>query len=129
MGRALLGQLVYAVAHALLPLARLEGAAVSTQTTDDLGHAAGAAEVRPETRQSVIDDVRVRVIEPRQHGGAPEVDHPGARPAPTHDLGTAGCHHLAGGDREVAVRREAIAPQRANATTSQDQSSFHATLK
>ncbi len=129
MGRALLGQLVHAVAHALLPLARFEPAAVSTQTTDDLGHAARAAEVRPETRQTVIDDVRVRVVETRQHGGAPEVDHTSARPAQRHDLGSADCSDSTGGDRKVALHDEAGAPQRANAATSQDQSSFHATLK
>ncbi len=129
MGRPLLGQLVDAVAHALLPLARLERAAMSSKAVDDLGDAAGSAEVRAETRQTVIDDVRVRVVEAGKHGGAPEVDHPGPRPAQTHDLGSAGRHHPAGGDREVAVRGEAVAPQRANATTRQDQSRSHWTLK
>jgi hypothetical protein len=71
----------------------------------------------------------VGVVETRQHASAAEVDHTGARPAQRHHLGSADCSDSAGGDRKVALHDEAGAPQRANAASSQDQSSFHATLK
>src|SRR5712692_3221281 len=102
---------------------------MSPQAFDDVGDAARAAQVGSESCQAVIDDVRVRVVETRQHGPALEVDHPRARPAQRHDFGSAGSSHPAGRDREVTVSREATPPERADAATGEDQCSLHGGTK
>src|SRR5437016_9669794 len=81
--RSLLGQLGRAIAHTLLPLAGGEALAVDAETLLDVRNADRAAEVRPESRQAVVDDVSVSVIESRQHGRSVEVDHGSAWPAQT----------------------------------------------
>src|ERR1700686_2853559 len=103
---AALGQLVGAIAHALLPLPPREGSPVLPQSVGDLGHAARAAEVGAESRESVVDDMCVRVVEPGQHSSAGKVDHLCLRAAQAHELGFADGDDTPAGDRQVAVRLE-----------------------
>src|SRR5260370_11115142 len=118
-----------AVTHHWVTFGGLERAAASPQPVDDLGDAARAAEVGTESRQAVINDVRMRVIEARQHGPAVEVDHAGPRPTQGHDLGSADGSHPTAGDRKVRVSREAGPPESADAATGKDQFSPHRDTK
>src|ERR1700694_187089 len=74
MRLAALDELVCAIARALLPLAPSECLSVRPQAIGDLGHAPRAAEVGAESREAVVHNARVRVVESGQHGGAGEVD-------------------------------------------------------
>ncbi len=129
MRRSLLDQLCRSIAHPLLPFAVLQAAPVIAQARDDLGHAARAAQVGAEPRQAVIDDVRMRVIESRQHRSPFELDDPRTRAAQTHHFVTAGCDHDPAGDGKVAVSGKTGAPQRPHNATGKDQISVHAEPK
>src|SRR5260370_33316788 len=118
-----------AVTHHWVTFGGLERAAASPQPVDALGDAARAAGVGTESRRAVIDDVRMRVIEARQHGPAVEVDHAGPRPTQGHDLGSADASHPAGGDRKVRVSREASPPERSDAAMGKDQVNPHGDTK
>src|SRR6266853_1536281 len=85
----LLSQLARAVAHALLPFARLEAAAMRAQPRDDVRHIPGRPQVRPEPRESVVHDVRVRVVETGHHRPAPQRNNARARASPPHQLSAA----------------------------------------
>jgi len=124
--RPALGQLCGAVAHPLLPFAGFQRECVCAQAFDDLGDGAGAAEVGAEARQSVIDDVRVRVIEAGQHRCAMQIDDPGARPAQSHHLAATGGHDQPTLDGQVVARRQPAAPKRADVALGEDQISGHA---
>ena len=91
--------------------------------------AASAAEVRAETRQPVMDDVRVRVVEAGQHAGPGEVDHASPRVSQPHELRSAGRNDSRTGDGKVGLRPEAGASERPDATASEDQVSSQATAR
>src|SRR5258708_14514709 len=122
-------QLVGAVTHALLPRPRLERSSVRLQAFCDLAHAANTSEVRAEPGQPVVDDVRVGVVEAGQDAGARQVDHTRARPAQAQQLRTTDRKHAAGGDREVAVRFEARAPECPDAAASEYQVGLQANAR
>ncbi len=65
-----LRQLIDAVAHSLLPLAFLQPTPVVSKALHYVVNAARAAQVRTETRETVIDDVCMRVVEARQNGAS-----------------------------------------------------------
>jgi len=98
------------------------------QAVEDFVDAAHAAQVGGETREAVIDDVRVRVVETGQHRRAFEVDDPGARAAQPHDLAATAGDNLAAGDGEVAERTEACPSERADPAARQDQIRYHRPL-
>ncbi|OLE02193.1 MAG: hypothetical protein AUG94_00895 [Actinobacteria bacterium 13_1_20CM_4_66_15] len=124
-----LGQLVGPVAHALLPLTRLQAFGMLLQALEDFVDAAHAAQVGGEARQPVVDDVRMRVVEARQDGRAAQVDHAGAWTSEAHDLAAAGGEDLAAGDRQVALGVETSASQRADAPARQDQFRSHSVVR
>ena len=129
MRLAELGQLVGPVAHALLPLTRLQAFGMLLQALEDFVDAAHAAQVGGEARQPVVDDVRMRVVEARQDGRAAQVDHAGAWTSEAHDLAAAGGEDLAAGDRQVALGVETSASQRADAPARQDQFRSHSVVR
>ena len=103
MGLPALDQLVGPVAHALLPLARLEAPGVIPEPVEDVVDAGCPAQVGAESRQAVIDDVRVRVVETGKDGCAGQVDESCAGAPKGHDLAAAAGQDLAARDGEVAV--------------------------
>ena len=125
VGLPALGQLVGAVAHALLPLAGLEAPPMILQSVEDIVDPTSATEVRGEPRQPVIDHVCVRVVEAGEDGGAFELDDASRRPAQLHDLTSAATEDLAAGDREVAVRIQPGPSERADSPARQDHFRFH----
>src|SRR5207244_13309517 len=120
-----LSQLFGAVAHALLPLARLQAPAMITEAVENVIDPPGAAEVGGKPRQPVVDDVSVRVIEPGQHGGSFELDDLRSRPAQLHHLGPAAREDLAASDREMAVGVQTGPAPRPPPPTRQDQYREH----
>jgi hypothetical protein len=125
VGLTALGQLVGPVAHALLPVARLQLAAVRLQPLEDVVNAVGACQIRCETGEPVVDDVRVRVVEPRERGRSLEVDDSGSGAAQVHDFATAAGDDDPAGDRQVAVGLEARPAEGADPAAGQDQIRLH----
>src|SRR6202171_4167785 len=92
-------------------------------------HAARAAEVDAESSEAEVNDVSVRVVEPRQHRRAGKVDHSRLRAAQCHELGPAGGHNTPAGDRQVSLWLEAGAPKGANPAAREDQISSQAIVR
>ena len=101
--RPVLGELLRPEAHPLLPLARRERFRMGAHALDDLRDAARAAEVGAETGEAVVDDMRVRIVEPGQDCAGPKLDHWRERSTQPHDLGPAHGDHQAARNREVGV--------------------------
>src|ERR1700682_1042466 len=129
MRRAALGELVGAIAHAMLPLSSAELLSLCRQALGDVRHAARAAEVDAESSEAEVNDVSVRVVEPRQHRRAGKVDHSRLRAAQCHELGPAGGHNTPAGDRQVSLWLEAGAPKGANPAAREDQISSQAIVR
>ena len=125
MRLAALSQLVGPVAHALLPVPRLQLGAVRLQPVEDVVDAASAGQVGRETGQAVVDNVGMRVIESGKHGGSPEVYDPGLRAAQAHDLAPPAGEDDPARDREVGMGLEARPAERADPALGQDQVGLH----
>ena len=98
------------------------------QAFEDLDPAR-TAEVRGETRQAVVDDMRVRVVEPGSTLRPSEVDDPRARAL---ELITSAPPHrndLAARDRQVAVGLEPGPPQGADPAAGQDQVRIYSAVR
>ena len=102
---------------------------MNSEAVDDLHHAARATKVGAESRESVVDDVRMRVVESGQHSGALQVDHADARTFQAHHRCVSDRDDLAACDRQVALGLEAGATQRPNDSAGEDQVRFHAGLE
>ena len=96
-----------------------------TQPLDDVRHIPGPSQVRAEPRESVVDDVRVRVVESGQDRRAAQRHDPRAWASELHQPGTAGRQNAAARDRQVRARFQAAAAQRAHDAARQDQIRFH----
>src|SRR5438132_4026031 len=103
MGLPSLDQLVGPVAHALLPFTGFQAAGMVLEALEDVVDAGRAAQVGAESRQPVVDDVRVGVVKAWKHGGSGEVDDPRPGTAQAHHLATAAGKHLATGNGKVSV--------------------------
>ena len=125
VGRSPLGQRARAIAHALLPFARLEAAAVHTEPNDDVRHVRCRSQVRAEPGEAVIDDVRVRVVEPGQDCSAMQRHDPRTRASELHQPGPAGRQNAASRDCQVGACFQGATAQRAHDAAGQDQIRFH----
>ena len=76
----------------------------------------------------MINDVRVGVIEPWQHGRATEPDQPRSRSVQRHQIAAATGDHPAAGHSKMAVRPETGRPERADAPAGEDQVRTHCSL-
>ena len=102
---------------------------MSSQALCDLGNTFCASQVGAESRQPEIDDVRVGVVEARQHGLTTEIDHASLRSAQTHDLGSAARKDPATRDGKVAECLEAGAAEGTDAAACEDQVGSQATVR
>jgi hypothetical protein len=73
----------------------------------------------------VVDDVCVRVVEPRQDRGAMQAHDPSPSPAQAHHLSAAGGLHHPTRDGEVAYESQPAPAERADAPAGEDQVSVH----
>ena len=103
------------------PLRRLQFGHAAPQPRLYVSDVPAAAEGHAESRQAVIDDVRVSIIEPGQHGAAVQSNDTGGGAAQPEDLVVPDRENDSACCGKVGRRPQAHAAQRIDVPTHEDQ--------